>query len=51
MSTFIVYQATRWADLVPGDPDPDPTPGDPLILVTLARIEARLNALATHLGA
>ena len=51
VSTFIVYQATRWADLVPGDPDPDPAPGDPLILVTLARIEARLNALAAHLGA
>ena len=49
VSTFIVYQATRWADLVPGDPDPDP--GDPLILATLARIEARLNALAAHLGA
>lgn len=49
VSTFIVYQATRWADLVPGDPDP--TPGDPLIPVTLARIEARLNALAAHLGA
>jgi hypothetical protein len=34
-----------------GTPDPDPIPGDPLILVTLARIEARLNALAQHLGA
>ena len=34
-----------------GMPDPDPIPGDPLILVTLARIEARLNALAAHLGA
>jgi hypothetical protein len=33
------------------EPDPDPEPGDPLILVTLARIEARLNALAEHLGA
>ena len=31
--------------------DPDPIPGDPLILVTLTRIEARLNALAAHLGA
>ena len=51
VSTFIVYQAVNWSDLVPGDPDPDPTPGDPLILVTLARIEARLNALAAHLGA
>lgn len=49
VSTFIVYQAIRWADLVPVDPDPLPT--DPLILVTLARIEARLNALAAHLGA
>ena len=49
VSTFIVYQAVRWSDLVPGEPDP--APGDPLILVTLARIEARLNALAEHLGA
>lgn len=49
ISTFIVYQAVRWADLVPGDPDP--IPSDPLILVTLARIEAKLNALAEHLGA
>ena len=37
--------------LTPVNVDPDPTPGDPLILVTLARIEARLNALAAHLGA
>lgn len=29
--------------------DPDPLPGD--VLATLARIEARLNALAAHLGA
>ena len=36
---------------VNADPDPDPLPTDPLILVTLARIEARLNALAAHLGA
>ena len=37
--------------LTPVNSDPDPDPGDPLILVTLARIEARLNALAAHLGA
>ena len=49
VSTFIVYQAVKWSDIVPSDPDPDP--GDPLILATLARIEARLNVLAEHLGA
>ena len=37
--------------LTPVNVEPDPAPGDPLILVTLARIEARLNALAAHLGA
>ena len=37
--------------LTPVNVEPDPTPTDPLILTTLARIEARLNALAAHLGA
>ena len=37
--------------LTPVNVEPDPGPTDPLILVTLARIEARLNALAAHLGA
>lgn len=47
VSTFGVWQAIRWGDLHPVDPDP--LPGD--VLAIVQRIEARLNALAAHLGA
>jgi hypothetical protein len=49
-SVCVVFREVKWSD-IQAPPDPDPIPSDPLILVTLARIEARLNALAEHLGA